>query len=213
MQTTRAFPLWLFCGTLAASLATIACTFLLFGTSQEGLQFAARYTVRVSFPLFLLTYVASALAYLWRHNLSRWLLHNRRHLGLCFALAHTVHLGALTAFFIMIRETPGFETLFVGGGAYLAMFLMVVTSNNVSVSKMGRNWRRLHLFGMHYLWFVFAFSYLGRWMGSRGDAAEDLSLVGFIGTSLCALALGLRIFVYWRKRTQRQRNVVGTFSV
>ena len=212
MQVARTFPLWLFCVTLAASLATIACTFL-FGADQEGLQLAARYTVRVSFPLFLLAYIASALAYAWRHDLSRWLLRNRRYLGLSFALAHTVHLGALTAFFITIRETPGNETLFVGGGAYLAMFLMAATSNNVSVSIMGRNWRRLHLLGMHYLWFVFAFSYLGRWMGSRGNTAEDLSLVGFIGTSLCMLALGLRIFVYWRKRTQRQRNVVGTSPV
>ncbi|MEQ9518113.1 MAG: hypothetical protein RLN89_01600 [Parvibaculum sp.] len=204
MEAGRTFPRWLFVATAIASLATVAGPYLMFGLTETGFQLAARYTVRVSFPLFLLAYIARPLAHTWRHEVSRWLLRNRRYLGLSFALAHTVHLGALTAFFVFIDQVPSIETLIGGGGAYLAMFAMAATSNNVSAKKLGASWRRLHLFGMHYLWIIFAFSYLGRWTGDRGDGAgEDMVLVGMIGTSLCVAALLLRLFAYWKRRGQR----------
>ncbi len=205
MPASRVNPTWFFVATAIASLATVLGPYAIYGLTETGFQLAARYTVRVSFPLFLLAYIARPLAHIWRHNTSRWLLRHRRYLGLSFALAHTVHLGALTAFFVYIGESPSIDTLIGGGGAYLAMFAMAATSNNVSVQKLGTNWHRLHLIGMHYLWFIFAFSYLGRWMGGRGDATDqNLMLVGVIGTTLCLGAMGLRVLAYWKRQTRRQ---------
>ena len=97
---------WLLGLTALVAAATVAITLALWGTGEAGLLLASRYTVRVSFPLFLLTYIARPAAQLWRGERTRWLLRHRRHLGLSFALAHTVHLAALTAFFLATPHTP-----------------------------------------------------------------------------------------------------------
>lgn len=203
MAETRRIPIWLFGVTAAASLGTVAGSYAFFGLNETGYGLAARYTVRVSFPLFLLAYLARPLARLWRHDASRWLLRNRRYLGLSFALAHTIHLAAFTALFVHLGVAPGIETLIGGGGAYLVMFLMAATSNNASLRTLGPNWRRLHLFGMHYLWFIFAFSYFGRLAETRGEgSSDDLTLVGLVGTAICLLALLVRGIAYLQTRTR-----------
>ncbi|MEQ9143604.1 MAG: hypothetical protein RLO08_04525 [Parvibaculaceae bacterium] len=202
--TRRRYPLWLIIATAAASLATVAVPYLLFGLTEEGYKLAARYTVRVSFPLFLLTYMARPLAQLWRRDETRWLLRNRRYLGLSFALAHTVHLAALTAFFVFTPATPAMATVIGGGLGYALMFAMAATSNDASVRALGRNWNRLHTAGMHYLWFIFAFSYYGRLSGGRGEgAAGDLMEVGLAGFTLSMAALALRLAAAWHRRRKR----------
>ena len=109
----------------------------------------------------------------------------RRALGLAFATAHTIHLGALVTFHLLAGEVPKLLSLIVGGGAYAAMFAMVVTSNDASVRRLGRNWVRLHKVGIYWLWLVFTFSYAGRAFGGRPGFAT------FFG--LLVAALGVRV--------------------
>ncbi len=160
-------------------------------------QLAARYTARLAFLLFLPVYVASSWHRLAPSAATRWLMRRRRSLGLAFAIAHIVHLGALATFQVTSRGMPDFVTLGVGGGAFFVLFAMVATSNDAAVRRLGgRRWQRLHRFGMHYLWFVFAFSYAGR------VAAGMWSFVPLLGVALAGL--GLRI-VAARVRTRARR--------
>ena len=72
-------------------------------------------------------------------------------LNACFRVSHAVATG---------NEDASVNLVIVGGGAYVAMFAMLATSNDAAIRKMGsRNWRRLHKFGAHYLAFVFVFTY------------------------------------------------------
>ena len=80
---------------------------------------------------------------------------------------------------------------------------MALTSNNASQRRLGRTWHRLHLVGMHYVWFIFAFTYYGRLAGGREGATEDLSQVGAIGFTMCLAALAIRTAAFWRSK----RNV------
>lgn len=201
MGTTRIIPSWLFAVTLVASIATVFGPLVLFGVSDRGLQLAARYTVRVSFPLFLLAYLAGPLVTLWRSNLTRWLQKNRRYLGLNFAIAHTIHLGALTAYFVFLGVSPDAATLIGGGLAYALMFAMAATSNDWSVRKLGTNWRSLHSVGLHYLWLIFLITYLGRLSdGETGDRPEDLFVVGVVGSALVFGALLVRLIAILKRR-------------
>jgi methionine sulfoxide reductase heme-binding subunit len=61
------------------------------------------------------------------------------------------------------------------------------------VRWLGKRWRTLHQVGVHWLWFVFAFSYSGR------VAAGKLEFVPLAG--LAFAALGLRIAA-WRRRAR-----------
>lgn len=170
-----------------AGIAAIATGFALGEglTQQWGL--AARYTARVGFPLFLLTYVASALVRLWPGQNTRTLLANRRNWGLGFAVAHSIHLVALIIALKLSGEGRPLPVLLVGGFAYVLMFAMALTSNARAMRAMGRWWKRLHRVGIHLLWAVFTFSYAGR----AFDA--DARWPGAVFFILCLAAFALRL--------------------
>jgi sulfoxide reductase heme-binding subunit YedZ len=178
----------------AAALAAFFGGLAAGATSDESWKLAARYTARLSFWVFLVAYVASSWNRVWPSDFSRQLVRRRRAVGLAFAAAHTVHLVALVMYNVVTSQVPDTVTLIFGGGAYVAMFAMAATSNDASVRALGRHWRTLHRVGIHWLWFVFTFSYAGRVAGG------DLWFVPMLAAALGAL--GLRI-VAWRHRRGR----------
>ncbi|MGH9937146.1 MAG: hypothetical protein ACREAM_12915 [Blastocatellia bacterium] len=116
----------------------------------------------------------------WRRlSPSEWsasLLKNRRRLGVAFAYSHTVHLCCIIAFFWLAGARPSLSTVIIGGGAYLTMYAMALTSNDWSVKRLGaKNWKRLHKFGIHYLWLVFFLTYLTRFLNAGDSMAVDVA--------------------------------------
>lgn len=171
------------------------------GAAADGLLELTRLTARTSVFFFLAAFAASSLVRLWPSEVARALLVNRRSIGLAFALAHFIHLAALTAYFIVSAENPGTVAIIGGGLAYIFIALMAVTSNNAAVRHLGRNWKRLHTVGGWYIWLIFLNSYLGRTLDGRAPVA----LFGAI-TALLALAALIR-FAAWltRKRALPER--------
>lgn len=180
-------------GGVAAALLAIAAGAALAPDPVEAAHLAARYTARVSFLFFVVTYLASSLVTLWPGDATRALLRDRRGWGLGFAAAHSLHLGALVTFMVMQGELPNPVTLAGGGLAYLLMFAMAATSNDASVRALGVWWKRLHTAGIHWLWFVFAFTYLGR----LSDPERFAQGAVLLPVALAALALRV---IAWRKR-------------
>lgn len=166
-------------------------------TAVEGWQLAARWTARVGFPVFLVTYAASSLLRLAPNALTKALVRDRRWWGLGFAASHTVHLVALTKYNLLLGHTPSLSTLAGGGGAYAILYVMAFTSNDAAMRALGRNWKRIHTLGIHWLWFIFAFSYFGRVMEGREMPYSAVTL------SLAVAALGLRIAVWLSARGRR----------
>ena len=163
----------------------------------EGWRLAARWTARVGFPLFLITYSASSIGRLWTTDLTRSVWRNRRWWGLGFAAAHTVHLVALWTFLKVSGDTRPLPVFLVAGTGYALMYLMALTSTEESMRVLGRNWKRLHTLGIHWLWGIFFVSYLGR------IGKPESMTTGVIGTALALAALGLRIAA-WRKGRARR---------
>jgi methionine sulfoxide reductase heme-binding subunit len=177
---------------LSAKAVMIA---FLFGSDfADQLRLAARYTARASFPLFLVSYSASALLRLWPYDATRWIMRTRREWGLGFAVAHTIHLFALGYYNIIILNMPGLQSLLGGGVAYGLMFVMAFTSNRASMIALGAWWKRIHTLGIHWLWFVFTFSYLGRIPDPERWAQ------GLLFFALCVAALVLRVWAWLRVR-------------
>jgi methionine sulfoxide reductase heme-binding subunit len=181
---TMRWPLLL--GILAGP-AAIGAGFVVGSGSAEDWQLAARWTARISFPLFIITYAASSLVRLWPSAWHRTVLRDRRWWGLGFAAAHTVHLGVLTYYLYAFGEPPTLTTILGGGLAYALMFLMALTSTNAAMRTMGRGWKRLHSAGIHWLWFIFTFTYFGRVLAGEDLPYAALALLAAIS------ALGLRI--------------------
>lgn len=172
---------------LVIGLAALAAGLAVGHDSVEGWQLAARWTARVGFPLLIVTYCASSLYRLSPGAVSRSILRDRRWWGLGFAFSHTVHLVALVTY-LRISGTPPKTASLIGGGlAYVLLYAMAFTSSQAAMRALGRNWKRLHGFGIHWLWFIFAFSYFGRTM------RDGTMLEGFVGFSIALAALALRL--------------------
>ena len=162
----------------------------------EGAQLAARWTSRVGLPIFLTAYLASTLLALSKSDLTKNLMRRRRQWGLAFAFTHSVHLVMLTYYLTIAGMPPDVITVLGGGLAYVMIYLMALTSNNASMRLLGKNWKRLHVFGIHYIWFIYTFTYAGR----LSDA--ELLPVGMIGTGVLIAALMLRLWVRFGPRSK-----------
>ena len=185
---------------LIAGVVAIALAFHTGVTAAEQFQLAARWTARASFPLLILVYSASSLLRLFPGPATKALVRDRRWWGLAFALAHAIHLAALTLYLSYFGERPALGTLLGGGLAYVLLLAMAATSTDRAQAAMGRNWKRLHTAGIHWLWFIFAFSYAGRVL--RGDEMPYAAIA--LGVAL--FALQLRIIAWATARARRKRS-------
>lgn len=155
--------------TLMASAILLVGIFMQGPASETSWQLWARYTARLSFFLFLAGYVAAPLYEVANNKTTNWLRRNRRNAGISFGIAHSIHLIALIAFIIISGQDTELVTVIVGGGAYVAMYLMLASSNDAAIRRMGKaNWRRLHKFGAHYLAFVFVYTYTSGYLAGYG---------------------------------------------
>ena len=113
------------------------------------------------------------------------------------AIAHTVHFGYVVAYIVVSNEPVDLITYVLGGLAFVLMWLMAATSNDTAMRKLGRQWKILHLVGLHYLWVVFMQTFLGNFGGADALLYGSLVLIGFVG-------LGLRVAAYLSRRNRRQ---------
>jgi DMSO/TMAO reductase YedYZ heme-binding membrane subunit len=185
----------------AIALALGAITALVIataGTGEDGVRALIRATARTSVSLFLLAFVASSLRRLWPAPFTTWLVRNRRFVGLGFALSHAIHataIASLAAFFPSSYSTTDPITKYAGGIGLVVVLALAATSNDAAVRRLGAaRWRKLHRFGVWYVFVVFAFTYaraaVGDWTYVPGAAAMGA-------------ALALR-FAAWRTATRER---------
>lgn len=171
---------------------------------EEEIGYMLRVTARIAFVFLMLAYIARPVRMLLGNvsatrNLVRAWLQHRRYLGLAMALAHTVHAGYVLALPLVLGMELELGIIIGGGLAFVLMWAMAATSNDASIRALGKNWRRLHLLGLHYLWLIFMFSFAGRIFVEDADPIYAvLVLFGFTG-------LLLRIWVYWSVRLRRAK--------
>jgi DMSO/TMAO reductase YedYZ heme-binding membrane subunit len=187
MSERRTREILTFCAVASIVALAAASLGLAWGDDRQvRWQLAARYTARAAFPLFLAVFVAGPWQRLAPGPAPRWLVAHRRALGLAFATMFTVHLIALATFSLVRGQGPDAVTLVVGGGAFVALYALALTSNDAAVRRLGApRWRRLHASGLYYLWFVYTFTYVGR-LGREPDFFALFALA-------CVVALVVRI--------------------
>ena len=192
------WPMWTggVLGLVAVAFAFATVT----GPTDQWLH-AARYTARVGFPLLILAYVARPLVDLSRSDWSKSILARRKYIGLGFAVSHTIHLVALVIAIEVSGQGKGIVTYIFGGLGYALLYAMAFTSNRSAMKAMGARWKSLHRFGIHYLWFIFAQSYLGR-IFQDGKVEE-----GAIGAVIAFGAAAIRFAAWWQTRARKRASL------
>ena len=160
-----------------------------------------RLTARLALALFLLILVARSLQQLRPSSIGRSLLRNRRYIGIALAGVMTVHLALIVLHwgFILERSIP-VKILLFGGGAYVMMYLMLITSFDRPAAVIGRgNWRRLHKTGLYWLGFVFIYTLVPESLEALQDPAYPALIM------LTLLAVGIRVAAFAGKRQRPSR--------
>ena len=186
------------CVGLAAGLIGVISALVVSSDPSEQALLAARWTARTAAPVFLIVYLASTFARLSPSPLTKAVMRRRRQWGLGFALAHTIHLAALLVNITIYRPRP-LESLTAGAIAYAMIYIMALTSTNAAQRKLGKWWKRIHTFGIHYIWLIFTASYALRSVSE----VESYHLEGRIMLPVMLAALGLRIFAWRRSKAKR----------
>jgi DMSO/TMAO reductase YedYZ heme-binding membrane subunit len=174
------------CATLVLVLLTLT-VFAVAGTGEAGMRMLLRATARSSALLFAPVFAASALQRRLRTEWTRWLLANRRYLGVSFAVSHLIHLGAIIGLARAAEEAKFYPTTVVlGGFGFVVIAAMTATSFDRTAAWLGRTaWRRLHTFGVYYVWFIFIATFAPK-VGHEWEAV--------LMTLMLVAALGLRLW-------------------
>jgi len=193
-RSGRAIEGWPIVGLAAVVVAAAAvAVFASHGTEAEGWRQLIRTTARLSGLAFLAVFLASPLRRLRPDRATAWLLRNRRFLGVSVGVAHTAHAVAIAVFVRLTGHETPVGTLAAALLAYAFLAAMVATSFDRTAAALGRrSWRRLHVTGLYYLWFVFGFTFAGA--ASAGDAVSAAFAVLYV------LAFPLR---WWGLRGRR----------
>jgi DMSO/TMAO reductase YedYZ heme-binding membrane subunit len=152
-------------------LATLAVSGLCIGLvlSLPGGPIAAgaviRWTARTSLVFFTLAYVARPLVALRPSPAAKWLLAERKWLGLSFAMSHAWHLAGILwlaspdiGAFVRAQQ----PTTAVAALVFVLLAAMAVTSiESVKRAMSKKAWRGLHWTGMQLAWVAFATTYVG----------------------------------------------------
>lgn len=146
-------------------LLALAVFLMTAGLSAASIKTGIDATGRSSLLLFSIAFTASSLRSLWKTPLTFWTLRNRRWIGLSFAASHFIHLALILAISLCFPEpflSDQSKAQWVFGGlGYLFVALMALTSTDQAQTWMGQqNWKRLHFIGSHWLWAVFALTYV-----------------------------------------------------
>ena len=147
--------------------ATVGSILAVAGGGEEGIRVVIRATARISVVLFTAAFVARSLSRAWPSPASRWMLANRRYLGVSFAVSHATHLLAIFALggwsLAGVVARAGVTAAALGGIAYAFLAAMTATSFDRTAAWLGpRRWSRLHTTGAYYLWAIFFVSFAPR---------------------------------------------------
>jgi DMSO/TMAO reductase YedYZ heme-binding membrane subunit len=162
--------------------------------SARGMSPMILRSVRCALPLFLVAFTASSLATLWPSPATRWLLANRRYIGLGFAFAMAWHFSFVAYTIWSFGNPLNAKATALDVIGFVFLLLLTVTSFRSLARRLGRaNWRRLHKTGVYVIWLVATAIYFHS-VRDGGDLFHRLAFAALLA------AWVLRVAAWARKR-------------
>jgi hypothetical protein len=191
---------WILFGFLAAALLTVELRFVsvIDWSNPIDIRWLMGINWRLAAPYFLLTFAASPLRQLFPSRVTRWLLANRRYVGLAFAVGAFCQIPPIVTlarhFQPALADIHSASSQFGEDCIYLTITLMAVTSFRVTSRYLTRTaWRRLHASGMYLLAGLYGVSYVY-------FALHETTATYVLLATAFVIVWGLRAAVWWSRR-------------
>jgi DMSO/TMAO reductase YedYZ heme-binding membrane subunit len=145
-------------------------------------------TIVCALPCLVAAFMASSLLRLWPGRFTRWLMSNRRYVGLAFAAGMTWHFAFVGYFFWTFGNRLRARDLTLDLIGLLFLIAMTVTSfAGVRRRMKPANWRGLHKVGIYILWFLPTFFFLDDVLRER-DVFDGVAVAVLVGALTIRLA-------------------------
>jgi sulfoxide reductase heme-binding subunit YedZ len=172
--------------------------------APEGISEMIQMSVRCTIPLLYLAFSASALKALYPSLFTKWLLRNRRSLGIAYAASMAWQL-----FFILwmwtghweyyTEEVYSLEDIIFQVGGYSFIFLMTITSFIPVRRRMSLlQWRVLHKTGIYFLWYTVFSTYLYELF-----YYDDVQIIDYLFATAGLAAYLLRVAAWGGQRAKK----------
>jgi methionine sulfoxide reductase heme-binding subunit len=154
----------------------------------RGMEFIILRSVRCALPLFLVAFTASSLATLWPSRGTRWLLANRRYIGLAFAFTMAWHFSFVAYSIWMFGNRLNAKATALDVIGLIFLLLLTLTSFRWSKRRLSAaTWRRLHKIGVYVIWLLATEIFFGIVRGG-GDLLHDVALSVLVAAWLLRVA-------------------------
>jgi DMSO/TMAO reductase YedYZ heme-binding membrane subunit len=153
--------------------------------------------IECALPFLVVAFTASSLASLWNAPATRWLLANRRYVGLAFAYGMAWHFAYVVRYKLVFGLQPALFDLALDFTGLVFLLAMTVTSFYPVRRRVNPgHWRRLHKTGIYTLWLLPTYFYLD-------DFYLDHTVFNFVMVAALLAALTVRILARARGREAR----------
>jgi hypothetical protein len=179
--------------------------------APEGVSSMIQLSVRCAVPWLYLAFAASSLATVFPGSFSRWLLRNRKYVGLCFAAAMAWQLlfilwlvGIHTEYYV--NDVYILSDVVEGVTGYAFLIAMTLTSFRFGRRRLtAKQWKLLHTMGIYWLWF-YAWSVYWFNLFYYQSPAVLIDYVYYWGG---LTAWGLRVLAWSRQRRRKSQTEPG----
>ena len=171
---------------------------------SEMIQFSVRWAV----PFVYLVIATSSVQILFPGPLSRWLMRNRKYIGLCFAVAmawQALFIFIMSYFFheYYYSDVYYFRDEIEGSIGYIFLPAMVLTSFNFGSKLLTpKQWKLLHTSGIYFLW---AYPFSVYWWNLY--YYENPVLIDYVFYWVGFVAFALRIVAWGKQRYELSKKI------
>ena len=171
---------------------------------SEMIQFSVRWAV----PFVYLVIATSSVQILFPGPFSRWLMRNRKYIGLCFAVAmawQALFIFIMSYFFheYYYSDVYYFRDEIEGSIGYIFLPAMVLTSFNFGSKLLTpKQWKLLHTSGIYFLW---AYPFSVYWWNLY--YYENPVLIDYVFYWVGFVAFALRIVTWGKQRYELRKRI------
>ena len=183
-------------------------------TNAEGVSSMIQLSVRCAIPWLYLAFAASSMPVVFPRPVSRWLLRNRRFVGLCFAAAMAWQLTFIL-WLVCIHTDYYVNDVYVlsdvveGVVGYSFLIAMTLTSFKFGRSRLTpKQWKTLHTSGIYWLW-IYGWSVY--WFNLFYYDSPPV-LIDYFYYWGGLLAWGLRLAAWTKKRSKADGERNGCYG-
>ena len=177
---------------------------------SEMIQFSVRWAV----PFVYLVIATSSVQILFPGPFSRWLMRNRKYIGLCFAVAmawQALFIFIMSYFFheYYYSDVYYFRDEIEGSIGYIFLPAMVLTSFNFGSKLLTpKQWKLLHTSGIYFLW---AYPFSVYWWNLY--YYDNPVLIDYVFYWVGFVAFALRIVAWGKQRYELRKRIDPTYKL